>query len=162
MRQHPTLIEMMRHLIGSPSSAASAEWDKSNAQVIDHLAGWCESSPGSRRTSADRRPSGKFNLVASAGTGPEGLPVLSGSPTPCLTTRRAGAAILPASPNAKTDGLWPGTCDMKGFFAVALEAISDPDLSVSQTSADPGGRRRGKQHAVPKHWSTPTQMGGMR
>ena len=39
--KHPSLAEMMRHLIGSPSvSSVSPEWDHSNAQVVDYLADW--------------------------------------------------------------------------------------------------------------------------
>ena len=69
---------MMQHLIGSPSvSSVSPEWDQSNAQIIDHLADWCETA-GFR---VERLPiaghPGKFNLVASIGSGPDGL-VLSG------------------------------------------------------------------------------------
>ena len=41
----PSLEQMMRELIGTPSvSSVSADWDQSNAGVIDHLASWCESS----------------------------------------------------------------------------------------------------------------------
>ncbi len=74
----PALQQMMHRLIGSPSvSSVSPEWDQSNAQVIDHLADWCEAA-GFRveRLPIAGRP-GKFNLVATAGRGPDGL-VLSG------------------------------------------------------------------------------------
>ena len=80
-----------------------------------------------RRTSADRRPSGKFNLVASAGTGPEGL-VLSGHTDTVPYDEARWSSDPSASPNAKTDG-WPGHLRHEGLFAVALKAISDLDLS---------------------------------
>ena len=129
MRQHPTLIEMMRHLIGSPSvSSVSPEWDKSNAQVIDHLAGWCETLGFHVEHLPIAGHPGKFNLVASAGSGPDGL-VLSGH----TDTVPYDEARWSSDPFGLTerDNRWYGlgTCDMKGFFAVALEAIRDFDLS---------------------------------
>ncbi|MCP5437491.1 MAG: acetylornithine deacetylase [Sedimenticolaceae bacterium] len=129
MRQHPTLIEMMRHLIGSPSvSSVSPEWDKSNAQVIDHLAGWCESLGLRVEHLPIAGHPGKFNLVASAGTGPEGL-VLSGH-TDTVPYDEARWSSDPFRLTEREDRWYGlGTCDMKGFFAVALEAISDLDLS---------------------------------
>ena len=129
MRQHPTLIEMMRHLIGSPSvSSVSPEWDKSNAQVIGHLAGWCESLGLRVEHLPIAGHPGKFNLVASAGTGPEGL-VLSGH-TDTVPYDEARWSSDPFRLTEREDRWYGlGTCDMKGFFAVALEAISDLDLS---------------------------------
>ncbi|MCB1727351.1 MAG: acetylornithine deacetylase [Gammaproteobacteria bacterium] len=129
MQQHPTLIEMMRHLIGSPSvSSVSPEWDKSNAQVIDHLAGWCETLGFHVEHLPIAGHPGKFNLVASAGSGPDGL-VLSGH----TDTVPYDEARWSSDPFGLTerDNRWYGlgTCDMKGFFAVALEAIRDFDLS---------------------------------
>ena len=129
MQQHPTLIEMMRHLIGSPSvSSVSPEWDKSNAQVIDHLAGWCETLGFHVEHLPIAGHPGKFNLVASAGSGPDGL-VLSGH----TDTVPYDEARWSSDPFGLTerDNRWYGlgTCDMKGFFAVALEAIRDFNLS---------------------------------
>jgi len=127
--QHPSLLEMMRHLIGSPSvSSVSPEWDSSNAQVIDHLADWCEA----RGFRVERLPivgyPGKFNLVASIGSGPEGL-VLSGH----TDTVPFDEARWTSDPFTLTerDGRWYGlgSCDMKGFFAVVLDAIRDLDLT---------------------------------
>jgi len=126
---HPSLEEMMRHLIGSPSvSSVSPEWDQSNAQVIDYLAEWCESA-GLRveRLPIAGRP-GKFNLVASAGSGPDGL-VLSGhtDTVPCDESHWASDPFRLTERNDRWYGL--GTCDMKGFFALVLESIRDIDLN---------------------------------
>jgi acetylornithine deacetylase len=126
---HPSLEEMMRHLIGSPSvSSVSPEWDQSNAQVIDYLAEWCESA-GLRveRLPIAGRP-GKFNLVASAGSGPDGL-VLSGhtDTVPYDEARWASDPFRLTERNDRWYGL--GTCDMKGFFALVLESIRDIDLN---------------------------------
>lgn len=128
--RNPTLVEMMWQLIGSPSvSSVSPEWDSSNAQVIDLLADWYES----RGFRVERIPiaghAGKFNLVASAGSGPDGL-VLSGH----TDTVPYDEARWSSDPFRLTerDGRWYGlgTCDMKGFFALVLDAIRDLDLAA--------------------------------
>jgi acetylornithine deacetylase len=125
----PSLHEMMRHLVGSPSvSSVSPEWDQSNAQVIDYLAEWCETA-GLRveRLPIADRP-GKFNLVATAGSGPDGL-VLSGhtDTVPYDESRWGSDPFRLTERDDRWYGL--GTCDMKGFFALVLEAIRDIDLN---------------------------------
>lgn len=123
------LKTMMRRLIASPSvSSVSPEWDQSNSQVIDHLADWCETA-GLR---VERLPiaghPGKFNLVASIGSGPDGL-VLSGH-TDTVPYDEARWNSDPFTLDER-DGRWYGlgSTDMKGFFAVVLDAIRDLDLS---------------------------------
>lgn len=125
----PSLFEMMQRLIGAPSvSSVSPEWDSSNAQVIDHLSDWCRTAGFAVERIAIAGHPGKFNLVASAGSGPDGL-VLSGH----TDTVPYDDALWTSDPFSLTerDGRWYGlgTCDMKGFFAVALDAIRDLDLS---------------------------------
>jgi len=119
---------MMQHLIGSPSvSSVSPDWDQSNAQVIDYLADWCESA-GFRveRLPIDGRP-GKFNLVATAGSGPDGL-VLSGH-TDTVPFDEARWNSDPFTLTERDDRWYGlGSCDMKGFFALVLEAIQGIDL----------------------------------
>ncbi len=130
--QTPKLLDMMRHLIGSPSvSSVSPDWDQSNAQVIDHLAEWCETA-GFR---VERLPivghSGKFNLVASIGSGPDGL-VLSGhtDTVPYDEVRWNSDPFAITERDDRWYGL--GTCDMKGFFAIVLDALRDMELSKLQ------------------------------
>ena len=127
--REPTLYEMMRRLIGSPSvSSVSPAWDQSNAQVIDLLADWCEA----RGFAVERLPiadhPGKFNLVASAGSGPEGL-VLSGhtDTVPFDEKRWSSDPFRLTERDDRWYGL--GSCDMKGFFAVVLDAIRDLDTT---------------------------------
>ena len=127
--REPTLYEMMQRLIGSPSvSSVSPAWDQSNAQVIDHLADWCEA----RGFAVERLPiashPGKFNLVASAGSGPEGL-VLSGhtDTVPFDEKRWSSDPFRLTERDDRWYGL--GSCDMKGFFAVVLDAIRDLDTA---------------------------------
>jgi acetylornithine deacetylase len=120
---------MMARLIGSPSvSSVSPEWDQSNASVVDHLATWCEA----KGFQVERMPiagqPGKFNLVASAGSGPEGL-VLSGhtDTVPCDEALWRSDPFTLVERDDRWYGL--GSCDMKGFFAVALDAIREIDLA---------------------------------
>jgi acetylornithine deacetylase len=126
----PPIREMMQRLIGAPSvSSVSPEWDQSNAGVIDLLADWCET----RGFAVERLPivghPDKFNLVASAGRGPDGL-VLSGhtDTVPCDPARWHSDPFTLVERDDRWYGL--GTCDMKGFFAVVLDAIADLDLAT--------------------------------
>lgn len=128
MMQRPSLAEMLRHLIGSPSvSSVSPTWDQSNAAVIDHLAEWCEAFGFAvERLPIEGHP-GKFNLVASLGSGPDGL-VLSGhtDTVPFDESRWTSDPFTLTERDNRWYGL--GTCDMKGFFAVVLDALSALDL----------------------------------
>ena len=120
---------MLQQLIAAPSvSSISPHWDQSNQQVIQHLADWCRSAgfevevlpvPGTRD---------KFNLIASAGRGPGGL-VLSGhtDTVPYDDQRWQSDPFQLTDRDNRFYGL--GTSDMKGFFALVLEAARDLDLS---------------------------------
>ncbi len=125
---YPNLPEMMRRLIGSPSvSSVSPEWDQSNRQVIEHLAEWCRDAGFTVEILEIPGHPGKYNLIASAGSGPEGL-VLSGhtDTVPFDEGRWNGDPLRLREADGRWYGL--GTADMKGFFAVVLEAIRDLDL----------------------------------
>jgi len=121
------LITRFQQLIGAPSiSSALPEYDSSNKAVIDLLAEWltplgfdCEimKVPKERVGEAD-----KYNLIATLGSGPGGL-VLSGhtDTVPCNPERWSSDPFTLTERDGKLYGL--GTCDMKGFFALAIEAI---------------------------------------
>jgi len=120
--------DMMAALIAAPSvSSVSAQWDQDNQRVVELLESWTQGL--GFRTERIQIPGhpGKLNLVASAGTGPGGL-VLSGH----TDTVPYDPALWSFDPFRLTEsegrlyGL--GTCDMKAFFALALEAIRDLDL----------------------------------
>ncbi len=120
---------MMQQLIAAPSvSSVSPEWDQSNRQVIERLADWCRDAGFEVEILPVPGQSGKFNLIASAGSGPDGL-VLSGH----TDTVPFDEHLWQSDPFSLTErndrwyGL--GTADMKGFFAVVLEAIRGLDLS---------------------------------
>jgi acetylornithine deacetylase len=108
-------------LIAAPSvSCTQPSLDQSNRAVIDLLAGWL-GDLGFACDIQNVNP-GKFNLVATYGTGPGGL-VLSGH----SDTVPYDDALWKTDPLKLTevDGNWVGlgSCDMKGFFALAIEAL---------------------------------------
>ncbi len=117
-----TLLEQMRALVRSPTvSSVHHDLDMGNRAAVDLLAGWLEDI-GFRCELLPLDESGKkANLVATRGRGEGGL-VLSGhsdtvpfdeplwSSDPLDLVERDGALR----------GL--GSCDMKGFLAIAVEA----------------------------------------
>lgn len=123
------LISRFQQLVAAPSISSSLpEYDSSNKAVIDLLAQWlsplgfeCQiiQVPKERLNEAD-----KYNLIATLGTGPGGL-VLSGhtDTVPCDPERWNSDPFKLTERDGKLYGL--GTCDMKGFFALAIEAIEN-------------------------------------
>lgn len=122
-------MEMMRALIAAPSvSSIAPHWDQSNRAVIDLLALWL----GDLGMTVEVQPvpgfADKFNLIASAGQGPEGL-VLSGhtDTVPFDAGRWNSDPFLLSERDNRLYGL--GTCDMKGFFALVIEVLRELDLA---------------------------------
>jgi acetylornithine deacetylase len=127
--QTPKMLDMMARLIAAPSvSSVSPEWDQSNARVVDELAEWCEAAGFAAERIAVPGHPGKFNLVASAGSGPDGL-VLAGhtDTVPCDPELWTSDPFHLTERDGRLYGL--GTSDMKGFFALILEAVRAIDLS---------------------------------
>ena len=121
-RRIPAFLSMFDQLLASPSvSCTEPEWDEGNRGVAELLAGWlealgfrCEIQPMPRR--AD-----KVNLVAVLGEGPGGL-VLSGH-TDTVPYDESLWSANPFGLTVREERLYGlGASDMKGFFAVALEA----------------------------------------
>ena len=117
----PSFKEQFAALIAAPSvSCTQAHWDQSNRAVIERLSSWL----GDLGFACDVQEifPGKFNLLASYGTGPGGL-VLAGH----SDTVPFDAALWQTDPLKLTevDGRWIGlgSCDMKGFFALIIEAV---------------------------------------
>jgi acetylornithine deacetylase len=118
----PSLIEMMRALIARNSvSSVSPEFDHGNRAVTETLAHWleglgfaCELMP------LPGRPD-KANLIATLGSGPGGL-VLAGhtDTVPFDEGRWQSDPFTLSERDGRLYGL--GTSDMKGFFAIAIEA----------------------------------------
>ena len=121
-RALPTTRQMIAELIATPSvSCVHADLDMSNHGVIDKLAAWSESLGFEVEIQAvDER---KSNLIARAGSGSDGL-VLSGhtDTVPCDPTLWSSDPFSAHETDDRIYGL--GSCDMKSFLALALDASS--------------------------------------
>jgi acetylornithine deacetylase len=121
----PPLKQLCADLVRHPSmSSENAPYDVSNQAVVDSLAGWldglglrCEVLP------VPQRP-GKFNLIATLGSGPGGL-VLSGhsDTVPYDHGDWASDPFTLTERDGRLFGL--GICDMKGFLAMAVQVASE-------------------------------------
>ncbi|WP_150304612.1 acetylornithine deacetylase [Pseudomonas saliphila] len=121
----PSLKSQFEALLKAPSiSCTQPELDQSNMEVINLLAAWLEELGFVCDIQPIEGQPGKANLVAILGSGPGGL-VLAGhtDTVPCNPER------WNMDPFALTeaDGRWYGlgSCDMKGFFPLIIEAVKD-------------------------------------
>jgi acetylornithine deacetylase len=118
----PPLLEMLERLIAAPSvSCTSATYDQSNLAVVHALANWLEGLGfATEVVPLDGRP-GKANLIATLGAGSGGL-VLAGhtDTVPFDEHRWSQSPFTLTERDGRLYGL--GTCDMKGFFPIAIEA----------------------------------------
>ena len=123
----PTLIECMHALIACPSvSSVSPQWDQGNFDVVDLLDQWFRILGFDTRVMPVKGYADKYNLVASAGRGPGGL-VLSGH-TDTVPYDEGKWRFDPFRVEERDGRLYGlGTCDMKGFFALVVEAVRDLD-----------------------------------
>ena len=115
------LIPMLQRLIATNSiSSVNPAIDQGNRAVIELLANWLEDLGFATEIMplADPR---KANLIATLGNGPGGL-VLAGhtDTVPCDLDRWQHDPFKLLEQDHRIYGL--GTCDMKGFFAMAIEA----------------------------------------
>lgn len=118
----PHLLSMLTELIATPSvSSVSPEFDQSNRAVIDLLAGWLEDLGFTVQVLPLASQPHKANLIATLGRGPGGL-VLAGhtDTVPFDPGRWRHDPFTLSEDGGRLYGL--GTSDMKGFFALALEA----------------------------------------
>ncbi|ANG61208.1 acetylornithine deacetylase [Marinobacterium aestuarii] len=118
----PDLVTMLRELIAVPSiSCSSADWDQSNLGVITKLESWLSDLGFSTEVMPVPGQPGKSNLIATLGTGSGGL-VLSGhtDTVPCNSELWKSDPFRLDERDNRFYGL--GTCDMKGFFPIAIEA----------------------------------------
>ncbi|OOZ36323.1 acetylornithine deacetylase [Solemya velesiana gill symbiont] len=125
----PSLIEMIKHLIAAPSvSSINPHWDQSNRAVIGHLHDWLSELGFNVEALPVPGFDDKYNLVATAGSGPDGL-ILSGhtDTVPYDDNRWRFDPFTLTEQDNRLYGL--GTSDMKAFFALAIEASRELDLS---------------------------------
>lgn len=125
--QAPSLIEMLRALIATPSvSSVVPALDQGNEAVIHVLAEWLESAGFRVEVLPIPGCPGKANLVATLGSGTDGL-VLAGH-TDTVPYDRGGWRHDPFQLTEDGDRLYGlGTSDMKSFLALAIEAARDLD-----------------------------------
>ena len=118
----PKLTEMLRALVAAPSvSCTSSALDQSNLTVINELGTWLESLGFTTTVQPLADRPGKANLIATLGGGSGGL-VLAGhtDTVPFDETRWTQNPFALTERDGRLYGL--GTCDMKGFFPIAIEA----------------------------------------
>ncbi len=123
----PSIKQQMSTLIALPSiSSTLSEYDLSNEAVIHQLANWCENLGFKVDIQCVNKERKKFNLLASLGTGPGGL-ILSGhtDTVPCNENRWNSDPFKLTEKDDRLYGL--GSCDMKGFFTLALTAVASID-----------------------------------
>ncbi len=118
----PDLVTMLSELIATPSvSCTQADWDQSNLPVVELLEGWLSHLGFRTEIIPVEGHPGKANLIATLGSGPGGL-VLSGhtDTVPYNAERWQSDPFKLLEKDNRFYGL--GTCDMKGFFPIAIEA----------------------------------------
>jgi len=118
----PSLRDMLAALIAAPSmSSVSPEFDTSNRPVIDLLALWLAGMGFQVEVLPLPSQPHKANLIATLGQGPGGL-VLAGhtDTVPYDEGRWNHDPFRLVEADNRLYGL--GTSDMKGFFALAIEA----------------------------------------
>lgn len=132
----PKFDDMLSALVSEPSvSSTTAEIDRSNLRVIEHLANWLDDLGFETELMPLPDAPHKANLVATLGSGEGGL-VLAGhtDTVPCDESKWQSDPFKVTDVDDRLYGL--GTCDMKGFFPVALEAaatFADRQLSAPLT-----------------------------
>ena len=120
--QVPGVIDALTKLVSLNSiSSVLPEYDQSNLAVIETLAEWFDALGFETVILPVPGTIGKANLVATLGTGGGGL-VLSGhtDTVPCNPERWQSDPFSLTERDGRLYGL--GSCDMKGFFALALQA----------------------------------------
>ena len=127
-----SFLEHYKTLIATPSiSSGNPRWDHSNREVIQHLENWLSDRGFTVEISELEAVPGKFNLVATYGSGDGGLLLAGHTDTvPYDESRWNFDPFKLTEADNKLYGL--GSIDMKGFFAFVLDAIDSLDLTKLQ------------------------------
>lgn len=125
----PKFMHLYKDLIALPSiSSTDPSWDQSNAKVINQLANWLEELGFRSEISEVPNAPGKYNLIATLGSGDGGL-LLAGH-TDTVPYDENGWQTDPFEVVEKDNRLYGlGTIDMKGFFAFVIETLKEMDLT---------------------------------
>ena len=120
----PSTTDMLRTLVSTPSvSCNDSALDKSNIDVINHLANWLSDLDFDVTVKPLESNRDKANLLARKGSGEGGLVFAGHSDTvPCTESNWSVDPYAITERDSKMFGL--GTCDMKGFFPIVLAACS--------------------------------------
>ncbi|WP_339842459.1 acetylornithine deacetylase [uncultured Halopseudomonas sp.] len=121
----PSLRAQFDALLQTQSiSCSQPELDQSNLDVVHLLAAWLEDLGFNCRIQPVPDEPGKANLIATLGSGPGGL-VLAGhtDTVPCDPELWQHDPFKLTEANGRWYGL--GSCDMKSFFALVIEALKE-------------------------------------
>jgi acetylornithine deacetylase len=123
----PKFDDMLTTLVSEPSiSSTTPDIDRSNLRVIEHLANWLDGIGFNTELMPLPDNPKKANLIASYGPSLDerGGLVLAGH-TDTVPYDESKWQTDPFTVTERDDKLFGlGSCDMKGFFPVALEAVS--------------------------------------
>ncbi len=124
----PDYKSLIRQLLSTPSiSCTSPAIDQGNLHVIELLADWFESLGFHCEIQILNEAKNKANLIATVGSGNSGL-VLAGH-TDTVPYDENHWQVEPFGLTEKDDRFYGlGSCDMKSFFAVIIEALKAIDL----------------------------------
>lgn len=119
----PSLKAQFAALLQTPSvSCTQPELDQSNLPIIHLLSDWLSELGFTCNIQSIAGSPGKANLIAILGSGPGGL-VLAGhtDTVPCNPERWQHDPFALTEADGRWYGL--GSCDMKGFFPLIIEAV---------------------------------------
>ena len=120
---------LINQLLSTPSISCTAKSiDQGNRQVIDLLANWFESIGFHCEIQTLEHDKNKANLIATLGSGNNGL-VLAGH-TDTVPYDENRWQVDPFQMTEKDNRFYGlGSCDMKSFFAVIIEALKNIDTN---------------------------------
>lgn len=124
-QQPPRLMQMLEELIAIPSvSSVNPELDQGNRAVVERLGEWLKGLGFAVEIQPVPGGVGKANLIATLGRGEGGL-VLAGH-TDTVPYDETGWSSDPFALSERGGRLYGlGTCDMKSFLGLVVEAVRD-------------------------------------
>jgi len=120
-----TVLKQLKELIETPSvSSTDPAWDQGNIALIERLAQFAEQAGFDVQIQPLQGSSNKANLIATKGSGTQGLVLAGHSDTvPFDAGRWDSDPLKLCERDKRLYGL--GTSDMKGFFPLALAAAAN-------------------------------------